>query len=119
MSSKNLSFSLVESNIEERRQVTQYYANELQATTTPSEIALRHQFNEDPAVFRVASGYIINDGPDSVNIELKFTTDETNEPYSDEISILPNAKESLNKYSLISSIRYRSTGTSNIRIFAT
>tara|TARA_R110002012_G_scaffold309907_2_gene517277 strand:- start:156 stop:527 length:372 start_codon:yes stop_codon:yes gene_type:complete len=117
-------FEALESNIEEQRDLNQYYANSLNTSGTPIEIAFAHEFPNDVNIYRIGRGYVINDDPtDSVEIDFKFTTNEASEAYSNKIVLGPGDKEDLYQLPLISVLRISNIGADvaahPVRIFAT
>tara|TARA_R110002012_G_scaffold197079_1_gene365624 strand:- start:17187 stop:17558 length:372 start_codon:yes stop_codon:yes gene_type:complete len=117
-------YEALESNIEERRELNQYYANSLNTSGTSIEIALVHEFPNDVNLYRVARGYIKNDDPTvAVQVEFKFTTNEDAEGYSQPIIVDGGDTLDLYELPLISVIKISNIGADiaphPIRIFAT
>ena len=68
-----------------------------------------------------SQGYVINDGPDPINVDLKFSPGET-ESYSDDILLNSGNELDLGMFGLFSNVRVDlATGstTANYRIFIT
>tara|TARA_R110000824_G_scaffold154172_1_gene326130 strand:- start:3641 stop:4012 length:372 start_codon:yes stop_codon:yes gene_type:complete len=117
-------FEALASNIEEQRELNQYYANSLNTSGTPIEIALVHEFPNDINIYRVARGYIKNDDATvSVEVSFKFTTNESAEAYSSAVTITAGETLDLYPLPLISVIKISNIGADvaahPIRIFAT